>query len=464
MKYRTFICTLCGFALFAAPGRADTADVTEQMERTAAELAEVRQTIGDEKVPIMKELHRLENLHIEARKEYEAVKRRLDARTLDMNNLRSQIKSREQEKSYLSSLLTEYNRNLETGLHIAELNRYRNAIETARLAPENSNLNPSEVFLKQASLVALSLERLEEHLGGTAFPGRAAGENGLVKPGRFVMAGPVAFFASEDDAMAGIAEQRLGSLEPAVMDFAEPGYADLVRRLVDEGVGAMPFDGSLGNARKIEETRETFTEHIAKGGAVMWPLLGLAGLVALIAVYKWFSISRVRVPGDQDLEQIVTAIEDDRIEEARSAVDAMKGPVGDMLRAGMNHLQAPKDLIEEVMFEVLLDTRLKLQKSLPFIAVGAACAPLMGLLGTVTGIISTFKLITVFGSGDIKMLSAGISEALITTETGLYVAIPTILSHAFLTRKAKSVTDKMEQMAIHFMAGAARLKEEEKAA
>ena len=58
---------------------------------------------------------------------------------------------------------------------------------------------------------------------------------------------------------------------------------------------------------------------------------------------------------------------------------------------------------------------------------------------------------TVFGSGDIKMLSSGISEALITTEYGLYVAIPCVLMHSFLSRKAKGIADKMEQVAVKFM-------------
>ena len=68
-----------------------------------------------------------------------------------------------------------------------------------------------------------------------------------------------------------------------------------------------------------------------------------------------------------------------------------------------------------------------------------------------TGIINTFKLITVFGSGDVKTLSSGISEALITTEYGLIVAIPSLLLHAFLSRKAKGVTDQMEKAAIAFI-------------
>ncbi len=126
----------------------------------------------------------------------------------------------------------------------------------------------------------------------------------------------------------------------------------------------------------------------------------------------------------------------------------IRGPVGRMLEAGVEHLRQPRELIEEVMYETVLKTRLELESMLPFIAIAAASAPLLGLLGTVTGIINTFKLITVFGSGDVKMLSGGISEALITTEFGLIVAIPSLLLHAFLSRKARGVVGQMETSAV----------------
>jgi hypothetical protein len=92
-----------------------------------------------------------------------------------------------------------------------------------------------------------------------------------------------------------------------------------------------------------------------------------------------------------------------------------------------------------------------LNRLLPLIAITAASAPLLGLLGTVTGIIETFKMITVFGSGDVKTLSGGISVALITTEFGLIVAIPALLMHAFLARKARGMIDQMEKTAVSFV-------------
>jgi len=427
------------------------AAVGPQLEASLAELAKTRQEIADGKIPLAKTLTAAEAELTEARKAFEDAKRQLDRRNLDLGNLRNEIASREQEKSYVSSLLGEFVRNFETRLHIAELARYQAVVEAARLAPENGNLKPEEVFARQVALVEASLKRLEAMCGGDRFEGRAAGPNGLVKSGTFVLLGPMACFASQDGELSGIAEQRLGSLEPSIQPYGDPAYAPMTRDFVTRGEGTLPLDPSLGNARKIEETHESIVEHFLKGGTVMWPILGVATLAALVAVVKWISLSLVRMPSPKRFEALLAAVRRTDKEAAIRAAAALRGPAGAMLQAGAKYLDAPKDLIEEVMFETMLATRFRLNKALPLIAVTAACAPLLGLLGTVTGIISTFKLITVFGSGDVKMLSAGISEALITTEYGLYVAIPSILAHSFLSRKAKAIMDRMERLGIAFL-------------
>jgi biopolymer transport protein ExbB len=427
------------------------AAVGPKLQESLDELATTRRELADEKIPMAKTLTAAETEQTEARKSYEDAKRQLDRRNLDLGNLRGEMTSREQEKSYVGSLLGEFVRNFETRLHIVELARYQTVIEGARLAPENGNLKPAEVFAKQVALVEASLKRLEDLCGGDRFPGRAAGENGLVKDGTAVLLGPVAYFASDDGTLGGIAEQRLGSLEPSVQPYADPAYVPLTRDFVVKGEGTLPFDPSLGSARKIEETQEGVVEHFLKGGAVMWPILGVAIMAAVVAVSKWILLSLVRMPASKRFDALLEAVRHNDKEAAIRAASVLKGPAGAMLRAGTKYLDAPKDLIEEVMFETMLDTRFRLNKALPLIAVCAACSPLLGLLGTVTGIISTFKLITVFGSGDVKMLSAGISEALITTEYGLYVAIPSILAHSFLSRKAKAIMDRMERLGIAFL-------------
>ena len=419
-----------------------------RLEESLKELSQLRAGIAEQKIPLSEKLNKSEADLSEARMEYDKVRRDLDNRTLTVTTIKKEIKQREQEKDYLTTLLGEYVRNFETRLHICELKRYETVIEEARLAPEASDLHPDGVFAFQFNLLEESLTRLEDLAGGTIFEGRAAGEDGLVKPGQFLYLGPIALFAAADGSLAGLADQRLGSLEPAVDPFDNPEMAALTAETVKSGEGKMPFDASLGNARKIEQTRETLEEHIAKGGAVMYPLLGSAALAALIALFKWLCLSFVVMPRRSRLRAFSQAVQAREFETAVALAKKMPGPAGRMLRAGAARLNQSKETIEEAMYEVVMDARFRMGRMLPFIAVTASCAPLLGLLGTVTGIINTFKLITVFGSGDVKMLSSGISEALITTEFGLIVAIPSILMYAFLSRKVKSMVDRLEKIAI----------------
>ena len=452
MKIRTIL-----IACLAASGvHAQTEEMQARLDASLQELSNVRESISKEKLPMVKGLNALEDEVLEVRLEHQKVTRQLDSRNLDLNNLRSEIKSRKGEKSYISNLLGEYIRNFQTRLHIAELDRYGDVIEEAALAPDNTNLSDEEIFVRQTKLVETSISRLKDVVGGSAFEGSAAGEDGLVKQGSFALVGPVALFTSDDGDLSGIAEQRLGSLEPSVLPFADPANARLVAETVKSKGGDFPFDPSLGNARKIEETSETFGEHLKKGGVVVWPIVGMFCLAMLVGVLKWIQLALVPMPSERVVQPLLKAMLHNDHEKARAEAGKIKGPTGTMLRAGLEHIDEPKDLVEEVMYEEMLTTRLSVNKWTSFIAVCASSAPLLGLLGTVTGIINTFKLITVFGSGDVKTLSGGISEALITTELGLVVAICSLVFYAFLSRKAKGITDKMEQTAILFMNRATR--------
>ncbi len=119
----------------------------------------------------------------------------------------------------------------------------------------------------------------------------------------------------------------------------------------------------------------------------------------------------------------------------------------------MQHSDEKKEYIEEILYERLLAARTRLERGLPFLALTATTGPLLGLLGTVMGMIATFKLISSFGSGDPKVLAAGISEALIATASGMTVAIPSLLFHAFLGRMAKGIIGSMEQTSVGFING-----------
>jgi biopolymer transport protein ExbB len=462
MKTLIRIGMICGCAALAVAQESNgtngaaigTAAATVMQGRLAASsqrLTELRRVIAEEKLPLNRSLTAAEQALSELRREYDAVKRQADSSTLESATLRNEIKQREAERNYLSSLINEYARNFETRLHVSELEQYRDTLDLVKSTQERLFDDPTGAFNDQLCLLLMSLARLEEMSGGLTFKGRAAGEDGLVKHGTFLLFGPVAYFVADDGDLIGVANQRVGSLIPVVEPYTDPAHTAQAKQVVVEGKGSLPFDASLGNARTIEEIKETVVQHFLKGGAVMWPILLLMTCALIVVLLKWLFLVFVRLPRAKHLAALLDAVRLKDNARALDAVNKMKGMTGRMLRAGVEVLDQPRELIEEAMFEKMLDAKASLNRFLPFVAVSAACAPLLGLLGTVTGIISTFNLMTVFGSGDVKMLSSGISEALITTEYGLYVAIPCVLMHSFLSRKAKGLADKMEQIAVRFM-------------
>lgn len=425
--------------------------LAERLEAATQRLADIRKQIADEKIPLAQALAQQETAVSTLRKDFDAVKRQADMGTLEIASLRNEIKQRESERNYLCSLLGEYGRNVETRMHIAELELFKDVFDASKKAQELVLDQPEEAFDNQLRMMLVSLSRLEELAGGLVFKGQASSEEGVLKEGTFLLFGPVAYFASDDGTLVGVANQRVGSFVSVVETFMDDAFTAMAKEAITGGSGAIPFDASLGNARKIAETKETLKQHFHKGGPIMWPLFALMCATAFIVLTQWLYLSFIPMPRRRALAAFLDAVSSKDHERIEATGKKLRGPVGVMLRAGCAVINQPRELIEEAMFEKLLQVKSRMTRFIPFVGVAAACAPLIGLLGTVTGIISTFKLITIFGSGDVKVLSSGISEALITTEYGLYIAIPAVLSHAFLSRKAKGIVDSLEQVAIRFM-------------
>mgnify|MGYP006427558333 CR=1 FL=1 len=422
--------------------------IERKYEAAREKFNELQDRIADEKLPLTRELNQLEQQLRAKRDEFQDVKRTLDTRTLDLSNLRKEVEARKEEAGYLSNLLSEYVRNFETRVHIAEMQRYEEVLQTAKLAPESTNLTDREIYQRQADLVEASLQRLEGALGGVRFEGAAIAPGGREKPGMFVLVGPYAIFRSNDGEAIGTIQEEVGSLQPHVKSFEQSADVEAVASLVQSGEGRLPFDPTLGSAHKVQQAEDTLLQHVRKGGPVMIPILGLAGLSLIVGLYKWVRIAMVNKPSEKQIKTLVDALGERDRDKAQKRAKSIGGPVGEMLATGVQHMAEPRELIEEVMYEKMLATRLRLQKALPFIAITAASAPLLGLLGTVTGIINTFQMITLFGTGDVKNLSGGISEALITTKFGLIVAVPALLLHALLSRQARGVVDQMEKSGV----------------
>ncbi|HEY4248791.1 MAG TPA: MotA/TolQ/ExbB proton channel family protein, partial [Lacunisphaera sp.] len=156
------------------------------------------------------------------------------------------------------------------------------------------------------------------------------------------------------------------------------------------------------------------------------------------------------VDGHRAVQNCLRVVADGGGEEA-AAVKSLKHSTRKLVVAGLRHRNEPKELLEERLAAVLLYQRLHYERWLPLLAVIATAAPLMGLLGTVTGMVRTFTLITVFGTGNAGKLAGGISEVLVSTELGLLVAIPTLVAHGFLSQRIQKNLSLLEGYAVEFV-------------
>ena len=445
------------FVAALAVERSEAASLEEIGTETARELAaaleelsSLRDSIAAEKIPIAERLNDLENRTIQKRQELSRKQRSTDNKLVELNALKSNLNGLKEEHAYVSGLLSEYVQSFETRIHISEAKRYEAIIDAAKEAAANRDLSFIDKMRAQAALLDASLGRIERLMGGDSFEGRALSPNGVLERGKFVLVGPVSVFSSEESESGGLARIQLGSSEPTVIDLGDK-RRNSVRELAESDSGMLPVDASLGNALKIAATEDTLLEHLKKGGPVMVPILGLGIAAILIALFRWVDLSQNRLVSPEDLQLVLSCIKAGNVQKAREHAAKMKGVVGDILATAIENCREKTEYIEEILYERILSAKPSLQRMLPFIALTAATAPLLGLLGTVTGMINTFNMITVFGTGDPRMLSAGISEALITTKFGLVVAVPALICHAVVSRKAKGILGSMEQVTVGFV-------------
>ena len=422
------------------------------LDKALTELSALEKQIADEKIPLSREMNKLESDVIAKRREHSDAKRLQDRKAVDLTRLKAEEKAFKDQNDYLrKTLLEEYIRRFETRTHASEKEQYTTLVKTARAANENPSAKSVEVFTSQLEVVQAALDRLDNILGGHVYEGSAVAD-GVPEKGRFVMVGPLVMFTG-NSGQSGLAEQLRGTTEASLIDLEDEAFATGISKTISSGAGELPFDSTMGNALKIKQVEETWWEHINKGGVVIWPLLGLGLAAALVALIKWFQLSALKQVRPSDLQAVLDKVNENDIASALALAKRINGPAGELLETAIQNTDQSKEMLEEILYERMLHTKPKLDRFLPFISLTAATAPLLGLLGTVTGMINTFKLITVFGTGDPKRLSSGISEALVTTEYGLIIAVPCLLIFAFLSRKAKGILSSMEQTAVGFVNG-----------
>lgn len=209
------------------------------------------------------------------------------------------------------------------------------------------------------------------------------------------------------------------------------------------------LDVSGGAALKQITHKTTLTEQVKNGGLIVWPILGIGLLALFMTLERVFFLKGVHDNTDRVMGEVNELARQKKWRECDDIIKRRKDrPVYNVLRAGLNARGEKRDILESILQEAILKELPRLERFLPMLNIMGAVAPLLGLLGTVTGMIGTFRVITLYGTGDPRVMSGGISEALVTTMFGLAVAIPIMLIHTFLNRRIEHVVGDMEEKAV----------------
>lgn len=419
------------------------------LQRALVELTALRNDIGAKKIPLAKTINDLEAQKIDLTDRRDKVVELATGGDRIKAELQERLETLSDQNDYLSTAIDNYLAELVgSNLHISEIQVYDEVISSARGHSKDHSLK--DKYGLQVAALNASFDRIFKMVGGYTFAGESELDGGELVSGNFAVVGPIEVFS--DGQNVGIVDLAPEQLRPLLVTI--PGAPEeQMKALTTGGSGTLFFDSKLGQALDILLLKEPILDHIAKGGLVMYPILALATAAFLVSIFKAFEIASVKKAKPQDLATILDHINNGRNDDALAYANGVKGPVGEMMTAALEHLDFDDEVIEEILYEKMLGAQPKLERMLPFIAVTAATAPLLGLLGTVTGMINTFKLITIFGTGDAAQLSSGISEALITTQFGLIIAIPTLIVHSILSRMTKSVLGSMERTALGFVNG-----------
>jgi len=201
--------------------------------------------------------------------------------------------------------------------------------------------------------------------------------------------------------------------------------------------------------KEIEAKKEkTAIDVINEGGVIGWIIVGLGLFGLLLIILRFVFLQQSSASTGKLAERLKTLVKAGNQQEALEVCRRMKSAPARVVASAIRNLDKDRDHIEDIVSESILHESAHLNRFGVFILVIAAVAPLLGLLGTVTGMISTFEIITEFGTGDPSLLSRGIAIALVTTELGLIVAIPTLMLGNLLSGWAESIKDDMEKAAL----------------
>ncbi len=244
---------------------------------------------------------------------------------------------------------------------------------------------------------------------------------------------------------AAISDEVYVLWEPSVQKLIELARQPPARYLdtagsfasVTSGMGRLAIDPSKGSLLTLLIDTPSAMERVAQGGPVGNVIIVLGSIAAVIALWRYG----------------VLVINSRKVAAQRKSDSANEGnPLGRVLAVYQRNQEVDAETLELRLDEAVMKETAFLESFIWLVKVVSVVAPLLGLLGTVTGMIQTFQAITLFGAGDPKMMAGGISQALVTTMLGLIAAIPLVLLHALVANSAKRIIDILDEQSAGLIA------------
>lgn len=426
-----------------------TSDIQAEYEDSRKQQKLTIEDIKSRRQALQKRLADLKAKTAAASETLSADQERLKKLSQKRDKITQAVSRRLADDKELGVLLIDSARNF---LALAERSAY-SAQRPERLETLRSFVDPHRVFrLKDfQALLKLSFEDMAASRDKVAYTGTMVDRNGNETSGDIIRLGhlPGLYRAKEQ-----VGYLTLSPASGRLIMSPSPSYwvRQNLKDYFEGETKAVYTDISGGAAIQQLAHRVSWKDQLRSGGILVVPIL-LVGVVALVlTIERLIFLGKVRHNTDALMTRVTQLVGGGDIEGAIKATHPhRKRPTGRVLMAGLEHRSDPSEVIESALSETMLRETPRLERFLGALKVCAAVAPLLGLLGTVTGMINTFQVITMHGTGDPRLMAGGISEAMVTTQVGLAVAIPVMIVAAFLGRRARNLSHDMEEKGLALM-------------
>ncbi|UFH59118.1 MotA/TolQ/ExbB proton channel family protein [Sulfurovum mangrovi] len=388
---------------------------------------------------------RLESDQLQQEKDLQLSKEKVEALQSTLLEISKEAKVSSEKLEKLTKALADKEDN--GGLVGNVVNQARLTLEPygVKLADDNKTTDVQKIgqALSVSTTLYRELSSLRNEKGAFYLP------DGKKVKGDIVRVGNIAAY--------GIAQEAAGALAPAGNGsyklWNAVGSSDDAKALYAKNPGnAIDIFVYENLDKEVDYVKEkSFTDTLEDGGVIGYIIfsLGVFGLVLL--GLRVINLMRASTNVNDITQVVIEKVESGKKHEALDAIKGYEGSTARVIKSALRNIDKDREHVEDVIMENILNESTQIDRFGSFVLVIAAVAPLMGLLGTVTGMIETFDVITEFGTGDPKLLSGGISAALVTTMQGLIVAIPLLLIGNLLSGWAQSIKDSMEQNALHIV-------------